>query len=114
MSKFEKALELFDSYNRQDPNVVTWEGKDYPAEYFYALQLYEWVRKLEPAAGEALLLASRSQHIGRWTIPRESYPMNKAGYLNWRSTLAKFHADTAGKLMKEAGYDDDVIRDVQH
>ena len=114
MSRLEKAFQLFDDYNKQDPHILKWNGQEYPAEYFYAVQLHEWVKKLEPSAGEPLLLASRSQHIGRWTIPRESYPMNKAGYLNWRMTLAKFHADTAGSLMKEAGYDEEMIADVQH
>jgi hypothetical protein len=114
MNKLEKAFELFDAYNQQDPHTVRWEGKTYPAEYFYALQLHNWVKKLEPQAKEPLLLASRSQHIGRWKIPRADYPMNKAGYLNWRSSLAKFHAATAADLMKEAGYNENVIEDVQH
>ena len=114
MSKQEKAFELFDAYNQQDQHQVTWQGTAYPAEYFYALQLYNWVTKLEPAAGEPLLLASRCQHIGRWKIPRSDFPMNKAGYLNWRTTLAKFHAETAGSLMKQAGYDDELINDVQY
>ena len=114
MSRLEKAFKLFDDYNKQDPHILSWNGQQFPAEYFYALQLHAWVKKLEPAAGEALLLASRSQHIGRWKIPRENYPMNKAGYLNWRMTLAKFHADTSASLMKEAGYEEEMIAEVQH
>ena len=69
--------------------------------------------KLEPAASESLLLASRAQHIGRWKSPRTSYPDGKAGYLNWRSDLKRFHADTAGALMMEAGYDAETIASVQ-
>ena len=114
MNKQENAIALFDEYNKQDPHLLTWEGKQFPAEYFYALQLYNWVLRLEPEAAEPLLLASRSQHIGRWKIPRERFPMNKAGYLNWRSTLSKFHAATAAELMKEAGYEQDVINAVRH
>lgn len=114
MNKMEKAFELFDAYNQQDPHRVTWEGKEYPAEYFYALQLYNWVKKLEPNAGEALLLASRAQHIGRWQTPREQYPMNKGGYYQWRTGLAKFHAEKAGELMQQAGYNEEEIKEVQH
>jgi hypothetical protein len=110
----EKALELFDAYNKQDPNQITWDDIAYPAEYFYALQLFEWVKKLEPQAGEDLLLASRCQHIGRWKIPRNQYPAGKAGYYQWRNDLAKFHADTAGKLLREAGYQEEEIKAVQH
>ena len=110
----EKAFELLDAYNKQDPNFIIWDGIEYPAEYFYALQLYGWVKKLEPRAGEDLLLASRCQHIGRWKIPRIQYASGKAGYYKWRNDLATFHADTAGRLLLEAGYCDQEINAVQH
>jgi hypothetical protein len=35
--------------------------------------------------------------------------MDKKGYMLWRTTLYKFHAETAGKLMQEAGYDEEMI-----
>ncbi|MEJ7737275.1 MAG: DUF4202 domain-containing protein [Chitinophagaceae bacterium] len=114
MNRLEKAFDLFDSFNKQDPHQVNWNGVDYAAEYFYALQLYHWVLKLEPGAGEDLLLASRSQHIGRWKIPRNEYPAGKAGYLRWRTDLKKFHAEVAGKLLSEAGYEQQTIGSVQH
>jgi len=114
IERTEKAFELFDAYNKQDPNLITWDGIAYPAEYFYAMQLYGWVKKLEPQAGEDLLLASRCQHIGRWKIPRNQYPSGKAGYYKWRNDLAKFHAATAGKLLSEAGYHEEEIKAVQH
>jgi len=113
MNRIDRAIELFDAYNQQDPRKIEWEGVNYASEYFYALQLYNWVLKLEPAASESLLLASRAQHIGRWKSPRTSYPDGKAGYLNWRSDLKRFHADTAGALMMEAGYDAETIASVQ-
>ena len=114
MSRLDTALNLFDTYNQQDPNKIVWQGIEYPAEYFYALQLYNWVTKLEPDASETLLLASRCQHIGRWKIPRETYPPGKAGYLRWRQDLAKFHAATAAELLKEAGYQEEEIKKLQH
>jgi len=113
MNKLEKAFALFDSYNQQDPNTITWEGISYPAEYFFALQVYHWVIKLAPDASESLLLASRSQHIGRWTSPRSSYPEGKAPYLQWRMELAKFHAAKATELMLEAGYEGEIVEAAQ-
>ena len=114
MNKLQAAFDLFDDYNKQDPNKITWEGVSYPLEYFFALRLHQWVTKLDPGAGEALLLASRSQHIGRWTSARASYPEGKAGYLKWRTDLAKFHASKAAELMKEAGYEENTVNEVQH
>ena len=113
MSKLTHAFRLFDDYNRQDPHRLVWEGKEFPSEYFYAQQLYNWVMKLRDGASEALLLASRCQHIGRWKIPRDRYPAGKAGYLRWRTDLAKFHASEAEQLLNDAGYTDSEITRVR-
>lgn len=113
MDKLEQAFTLFDNYNKQSPEHIMWQGEEFPSEYFYALKLYDWVKKLEPDAPEALLLASRSQHIGRWEIARKSYPDGRVGYLKWRSDLAKFHAQKASELLLEAGYDETTINRVK-
>ncbi|MDB4923155.1 DUF4202 domain-containing protein [Mucilaginibacter sp.] len=109
MSRLNKAFELFDAYNKQDPRSFTWESVSEPQEYFFAVKLYEWVLKLDPDADEELLLASRSQHIGRWEIPREDYPDGREPYLKWRKDLALHHAAIAGRLMKEVGYGEETL-----
>jgi len=106
MNKLDAAFALFDGYNKKDPRTYVWDGASYPQEYFFALKLYDWVLKLDTAASEELLLASRCQHIGRWEIPRESYPEGREPYLKWRKDLALHHANVAAGLMKRAGYDD--------
>lgn len=113
MIKFAKAFQGFDAYNQQDPHIFKWGDLAYPQEYFLAIKLYEWVLKLNPDATEELLLASRSQHIGRWGIPRESYPDGRDAYLKWRKDLALFHAEKASSIMKVAGYDDEQVARVR-
>ena len=73
----------------------------------------EWLNRLAPDASEALQLAARSQHIRRWEIPRNSFPMDRAGYLSWRKTLYGFHAEKAGDILRDVGYDDATISRVQ-
>lgn len=109
MTKMEQAFNLFDAYNQQDPSVVIWNGQHYPSEYFYAIKLYEWVKRLDPEASEPLLLASRCQHIGRWEIARTAYPEGRVGYLKWRNDLSKFHAQKATEILQSVGYDMDII-----
>ena len=109
MTKMEQAFNLFDTYNQQDPSVVTWHGQQYPSEYFYAIKLYEWVTRLAPEASEALLLASRCQHIGRWEIARMTYPEGRVGYLKWRNDLSKFHAQKATEILQSVGYEMETI-----
>jgi hypothetical protein len=113
MTKLVEAFQAFDDYNRKDPHTFVWEGHSYPQEYFLALKLYEWVLKLNPDADEELLLASRSQHIGRWEIPRESYPDGREAYLKWRKDLALFHAEKASLIMQGVGYNDEQIARVK-
>lgn len=113
MTKLLRAFQGFDAYNKKDPKIYTSNGVTYPQEYFLALKLHEWVLKLKPDASEELLLASRSQHIGRWEIPRESYPDGRDAYLKWRRDLALFHAEKASSIMHGAGYDDEKITPVR-
>ena len=72
----------------------------------------EMQERYAPEASEAVKLAVRAQHIQRWKIARSEFPMDRQGYLQWRTRLYKFHAETAGDLMQEAGYDDEMIERV--
>lgn len=111
--RFNAAMARFDAANAADPTTETFQGAVYPKELLYAQRMTAWLHKLAPDASEALRLAVRCQHIRRWSIPRHTYPMDRTGYLRWRTTLAKFHADTAAAILSEVGYDDVIIRRVQ-
>lgn len=112
-ARFQSALRRFDEENSRDPNSIAVDGSAQPRELLYAQWLTDWVLKLSPDASEQLRLAARCQHLCRWMIPRESYPMTRAGYLKWREDLKRFHAQRAGEILREAGYPDETIRRVQ-
>ncbi len=97
---FQRAIALFDAANAQDPNSD--EGQ--PKELLYAKRMSEMLQRFAPDASEAVQLAVRAQHIQRWKVPRNSYSMDRTGYLQWRTGLYKSQAETAGELMKQAGY----------
>jgi len=104
-SIFEKAVTLIDAANGEDPNKVTDEnGKEWPKELLYSYRMSDMLQRFVPSADDICKLAIRSQHIQRWKSPRNAYPMDRNGYLKWRTDLYKFHADTMGKLMEQAGY----------
>jgi len=106
---FQAAIAAFDQANMEDPNKEIADGKAYPKELLYAQRMSEMQERYVPDASEAVKLAVRAQHIQRWKTPRSNYPMDKQGYLQWRTGLYKFHADTAGNIMQKAGYDDEMI-----
>jgi len=112
-AKFEAALRRFDQENSRDPNLEMADGAAQPRELIYAQWLTSWVSKLSPHASEELRLAARCQHLCRWTIPRDRYPMTRAGYLRWRADLKKFHAQKSGEILHELGFPEDLIARVQ-
>jgi len=112
-TRFAEALRRIDEANSRDPNLVV-DGKSRrPRELMYSEWLSKWVTRFCPEASEALWLAARCQHLCRWEIPRDSYPMTRAGYLKWRADLKKFHAQKSGEILREAGYDDAMVCRVQ-
>ena len=111
--RFKQAVAAFDAANAQDPNQEVSEGKSFPKELIYAQRMTAMLEKFAPDASEAVQLAVRCQHICRWQKPRNDYPMDGVGYKQWRTNLYNFHGDTAGAIMREAGYDDEMIARVQ-
>jgi hypothetical protein len=112
-ARFHTAIRRFDEENAADPNTELADGVPQPRELLYAKRLSEWVERLVPDASEALRLAARCQHICRWSIPRDTYPMDRPGYLKWRADLKKLHAEKAGAILREAGYDEVMVEKVQ-
>jgi hypothetical protein len=111
--RFEKTIAKIEAENARDPNQVLIGGEQLPREIFYGRRLTEWVLALNPSASEALLLAARAQHIRRWEIRRDSYPMDKAGYHRWKNALKKFHAEVTGQILREGGYGEAMIQAVE-
>ncbi len=111
--QYQAAITAFDKANAEDPNKETADGKEYPRELLYAQRMTEMLERYAPEAPEAVKLAVRAQHIQRWKIPRNSYPQDRQGYLQWRTGLYKFHAETAGRITQEAGYDNPMVERVK-
>ncbi len=111
--RFQATVAAFDKANAEDPNKEIAGGKEYPKELLYAQRMSEMQERYAPEASEAVKLAVRAQHVRRWKIPRGGYPMDRQGYLQWRTGLYKFHAETAGRIMREAGYDEEMIERVK-
>ncbi|WP_417364141.1 DUF4202 domain-containing protein [Galbibacter sp.] len=110
--KFHQAIQQIDQLNAQDPNTEHYKGNDYPKELLYAQRMSEALDRFEPQAKESLKIAARAQHIARWKIDRQVYPMDRAGYLRWRTDLKKMHAELTGSILDKVGYDPEFIKEV--
>ncbi|HSC86838.1 MAG TPA: DUF4202 domain-containing protein [Polyangiaceae bacterium] len=102
------AWERFDRINATDPTQLEFEGRLQPQELVRARQLTQWLERIAPQASLALRLASRCQHLGRFEVPRSSYPEGRVGYLTWRKELSRIHADRAGAILAELGAPDEL------
>ena len=112
-ARFRDAILRFDAANAEDPNTEVDGGVPQPKELVYANRMTAALHRFAPDASETVRLAARCQHIRRWTIPRGDYPEGRAGYRQWRTDLAVFHADTAAAILRDVGYDERTIARVE-
>ncbi len=111
--RYQRAVAQFDALNAKDPNLFDHDGRNIPWELFASRQMLRWVDQLYPEVPEPVALAAHCQHLCRWEIPRNTYPEGRAGYLKWRSDLKQFHADKGAEVLKEVGYNEDIIEAVR-
>ncbi|HTF97565.1 MAG TPA: DUF4202 domain-containing protein [Cellvibrio sp.] len=113
LTRMNATLAAFDEANLQDPNTELVDNNYVAKEWIYAQRMSEHLHKFCHSPSEALQLAARSQHICRWKIPRNDYPMDRGGYKKWRLDLAQMHGDIAGEIMATHGYDEAMINRVK-
>lgn len=111
--RFDRAIARFDAANAEDPNREVVDGAEQPTALVYARRMTACLDRVQPGAPAPVRLAARCQHIRRWTVPRAEYPDGRDGYRRWRADLARFHAATAGAILREVGYDDAVVARVE-
>lgn len=111
--KYNKAISLIDEANKKDVNQEIYNDITYPKEYIYGVRMSEKLEEFMPNAPESLKIAVRCQHICRWEIPRNEYPMDRVGYLKWRNELKKLHAKKAEEILTEVGYEQELIEEVK-
>ena len=103
------AAEKFDAAHQEDPRLITVAGEEMCWSVHYHRRLLHWVLHFDPAASIPLQLSAQCQHIRRWAIPRRSYEEGRRGYRAWRRDLAIFHAEEAGRMLREVGYDEETV-----
>ncbi|MFT6745672.1 MAG: hypothetical protein ACJAZ2_000004 [Glaciecola sp.] len=104
-----EAIDLINEIHDQDPKIENGES----AERLYSDRMVKWLYRLNSEATELDELAARCQHLQRWGINRETYPMNKVGYHQWRTALYNYQANLAGVVLNKAGYNTEEINIVK-
>jgi len=108
-TRFETAIALIDKKNAEDINTYSVSGMEYPKELLYSQRMSRTLLQFNPNASKALQIAARAQHICRWKIARNEYPMDRVGYLKWREDLKQMHAKLTGEILKQVGFDDEFV-----
>ncbi|GAA5225341.1 DUF4202 domain-containing protein [Membranihabitans marinus] len=112
MTQLQKAIAAIDQLNSQDPNQTVVNGEIMAKELLYSIRMTEELLAYKPNASEQLQIAARAQHIARWRIPRDQYPMDRKGYLQWRTELKNMHANLTAEILTALNYSDDFIEEV--
>lgn len=105
MTRLQAAFDAIDAANAADPT----DENGQPAALLYGRRMTAEQELLHPGASEPLAIACRGQHIERWMLPRKDYPMDRPGYLAWRTEQGRRHAARVAGIMRDAGYGDDDI-----
>lgn len=100
MTRLHTALDAIDQANAADPN----RSDDQPEALLYGQRMTAEQQALYPDASEALQIACRGQHVERFLLPRDAYPMDRPGYLAWRTEQGRRHAARVAGIMRDAGY----------
>jgi hypothetical protein len=111
--RFDRAVAALTAISARDPVQELVDGVPRPRELVQVERLARWVERRAPQPSEALRLAAHCQHVGRFELPRQSYPEGRSGYLRWRSELARRHAETAERILLDAGYDTEMVQRVR-
>jgi len=108
----EAALAAMDRVSDEDPVRVEYDGRAMGAALRYAMRMTACLTTLVPDASDALVLAVRAQHLGRFRLPRSSYLEGRVGYLSWRTEQARRHAALATEIIVGAGLSNELAQRV--
>ena len=112
-TRFETAIAIIDKKNAEDPNGYQVSGLEYPKELLYSQRMTRKLLQFDSNASKALQISARAQHICRWKIGRNEFPMDRVGYLKWREELKKMHANITGEILEQVGFDNQFVDRVQ-
>jgi len=109
---FQAVIADIDAANAQDPRQEIVAGTPRPREVVYSERMSDCLPRLYPDASEALRIAARAQHIRRWEVPRQDYPLGRAGYNAWRTACREHHATLVSAIMRRHGYAEETVEQV--
>lgn len=98
----ERAARAIDEAHRADPARA--QGR--AGEIEYADRVSRWIARLVAEPSDALVLAARAQHLERWAIRRDAYPMDRAGYFKWRKAVQERQRQRVVEILGDVGCDD--------
>lgn len=110
---YNKAIIEIDEAYQQNKETIEFNLQTYPKEYLYALRMVDGLQGYKADASEKEYLAARCQHLFRWEIPRNTYPMDRKGYHQWRTFLYAYQANKTGLLLNKVGYNNNEIDSIK-
>ena len=106
------AIQRIDEANGADPNQEEADGRVWPKELLYSHRMSDMLERFRPDADDVAKIAVRAQHIERWKSARSDFAEGRQGYLQWRTQLYRFHAETVGAILRDVGYDEAFVERV--
>jgi len=103
---YTKAVSAINALHETDSNLDIVNGSEKPSELVYSQRMLETLAGFSSNADFALQLAVQCEHIERWKIARNLFPMDKPGYFQWRKAVMEFQLSRTVETLKTVGIDD--------
>ena len=102
-SRYLAVIADIDASNAHDPRLEIVDGATRPREVVYSERMAACLNQVYPGCSQELRIAAHAQHIERWKIPRNTYPLGREGYQSWRTACHTHHAARTTEIMRRHG-----------
>jgi hypothetical protein len=99
-----KAYLAIDEVHALDANKEIVDGVEFPAELLYSQRMLKVLTEFAVDADYKMKLAAQCQHLERWAIARNLYPMDKKGYYQWRKAVLDYQIARMTEVLTRCGF----------
>lgn len=100
---YQKACLAIDEVHAKDVNKELVDGVEVPAELIYSRRMLKVLNEFSVDADYKMKLAAQCQHLERWAIARNLYPMDKKGYYQWRKAVLDYQLTRMTGVLGDSG-----------
>lgn len=106
------VTDALNEIHQGDPNHTNIDGLRKSSEFLYTNRMLQMLAEFEPGADYTLQIAAQCQHLERWKVARDLFPMDRKGYHQWRKAVMDFQISRTTEVLVNSGVENSDIIEV--